>query len=252
MHSLGPNNPNSQPILLGKGGFSKVELHIVNGIEYARKVIPRNAPSCYQEVKITKHLQGGKGIIRLVDSDQDEHNLYLVLEKCSLPIRPAMDDILEQKRYTHNAIVAIKSVHDRGIIHNDVKPENFMISPLGVMNIIDFGTSMYVEQGTRDMITQGTPVYCSPEMLTSFVCKKTDVWAIGIMTFHALTGMYPFYNRNMHLTFKEILEKDIDVASIKQIAGKYAADFVERTLDKDVGTRMCIDEALEHPWLGSL
>jgi serine/threonine protein kinase len=81
------------------------------------------------------------------------------------------------------------------------------------------------------------------------VCKKTDVWAIGVMAFHAFTDDYPFYNPNMNTTFKEILEKNVDLASIEHVAGECAADFVGRLLDKDPGTRMCVDEALEHPWL---
>ncbi len=235
-------------ILLGRGGFSKVELHTVGGIDYARKVIPLNTPSCYREVSITKHLQGAVGVVKLISVDEDEHNVYLVLERCHVRRCPSSrDTMVERKVYIRDTLKAIKSVHDRGIVHGDVKPDNLMTSPAGVVNVIDFGASIYA--GSSETVKQCTPVFCSPERLTSSVCNTTDVWAAGVMAFHALTDVYPFYGADMYVIFKKILEKDVDLASVEQVGGRCAADFVGRMLDKDPSTRMCAGEALEHPWL---
>jgi hypothetical protein len=97
-------------------------------------------------------------------------------------------------------------------------------------------TALYmVLEPHHDAQTAHPSVFCSPERLKSSVCKATDVWAAGGMTFHALKGKYPFYGADMYVIFKQIFEQDVD--------------FVGRMLDKDARTRMCAGEALEHPWL---
>jgi calcium-dependent protein kinase len=150
-----------------------------------------------------------------------------------------------------NVLTIIESVHARGIIHNDVKPDNFMMTDRGQLNIIDFGASTFDEEEEEDEGNlQCTPVFCSPEMLTtSRVCKGTDAWAMGIMAFHGLTGKYPFYNPNMYATFKAIIDNPADMRTLRRIAGKSAVNFVGRLLDKDPKTRMSVSEALQHPWL---
>jgi serine/threonine protein kinase len=81
-----------------------------------------------REVSITKHLQGAAGVVKLISVDEDEHNVYLVLERCYVRSCPGRADTPRQRKaYIRDTLEAIKSVQDRGIVHAEVKPDNFML-----------------------------------------------------------------------------------------------------------------------------
>lgn len=93
--------------------------------------------------------------------------------------------------------VALKYLHEKSIIHLDLKPENIMIQPSDDVKIIDFGLARHL--GLPDLIgddfnePQGTPYYISPEQL----CGKrdspqSDIYSLGIIFYEILTGKLPF------------------------------------------------------------
>ncbi len=94
---------------------------------------------------------------------------------------------------------ALAAAHDVGVVHRDLKPENVF---LGVarregasftVKILDFGIAKLVaEAHTNHTAAIGTPLWMAPEQteLGAVVCPATDVWALGLLAFHALTGAH--------------------------------------------------------------
>ena len=97
----------------------------------------------------------------------------------------------------------VGAAHQLGIIHRDLKPENVLLCPRphgpGVVpKVVDFGISKF-DEGGRPKLTQagtalGTPSYMSPEQLRgeAQIDARTDLYALGVMLYEALTGKLPF------------------------------------------------------------
>lgn len=87
---------------------------------------------------------------------------------------------------------ALMVLHNQGIIHRDVKPENVMIENSGRVVLIDFNASRVESDATRDTVIMGTIGYASPEQLgLSQTDARTDIYAAGVLYNVMLTGQHP-------------------------------------------------------------
>ncbi len=87
---------------------------------------------------------------------------------------------------------ALTVLHDRGIIHRDVKPENVMINQAGRVVLIDFNASRKESPAGKDTVIMGTVGYASPEQLG--LCQtdaRTDIYAAGVLLNVMITGKHP-------------------------------------------------------------
>ncbi len=89
----------------------------------------------------------------------------------------------------------LAAVHGAGIIHRDIKPQNIMVLPSGVVKLMDFGIAS-VERGGATTATGeivGTPSYMSPEQARGMaVDPRSDLYAVGAVLFETFTGAQPF------------------------------------------------------------
>lgn len=115
--------------------------------------------------------------------------------------------IEEKKRLTPGEAIAIlrqvargsEAVHKLGIVHRDLKSENVLIDKSGGVVIVDFGMARGKpnERFTVDSLVIGTPHYMAPEqVLGKGVDARSDIYAMGIILYEALTGNVPFNAEN--------------------------------------------------------
>jgi eukaryotic-like serine/threonine-protein kinase len=99
----------------------------------------------------------------------------------------------------------IEAIHGAGMVHRDLKPANILLTLEGgreVAKVVDFGVSRLAarELGSDVPVESsvvGTPLYLSPEALSgSRVDHRSDLWALGIVTYRMLTGAWPFHDPN--------------------------------------------------------
>ena len=89
---------------------------------------------------------------------------------------------------------ALQAAHQRGIVHRDIKPDNVLFAADGAVKVTDFGLAKLFE-GTTATTGRilGTPAYVAPEqILGQPVGPATDVYSLGVMLYHLLTGRPPF------------------------------------------------------------
>jgi len=96
---------------------------------------------------------------------------------------------------------ALNAAHEIGIVHRDLKPDNIMIARsrdgADVVKVVDFGIAKAQggegQKVTKTGLVVGTPEYMSPEQLAGDqVDGRSDIYTLGLVTFHMLTGTLPF------------------------------------------------------------
>ncbi|GAA2216012.1 hypothetical protein GCM10009850_114810 [Nonomuraea monospora] len=94
---------------------------------------------------------------------------------------------------------ALADAHDTGILHRDIKPSNLMITPSGIVKVLDFGVARAADPyATADRLTRtgsimGTPPYMAPEQARGFPEARSDLYALGCLLFELITGRLPFH-----------------------------------------------------------
>lgn len=151
---------------------------------------------------------------------------------------------------------AIALAHAYGIVHRDIKLDNFMIhvDPITkeiTTKIIDFGLSAVLYQGEKATLTVGSIAYLSPEILHKQPYDfKTDVWSLGISLYCMLTGKLPFVDDTVEQTISNIKRKEVnfDKPCWADVPAS-AKELVSLMLTKDPAKRPNVDAVLEHKWL---
>jgi serine/threonine-protein kinase len=138
------------------------------------------------------------------------------------PLETALD-------YARQIADALAAAHDKGITHRDLKPANIMVTPQGVVKVLDFGLAAVAQSSSGDPTTSptltisptragmilGTAAYMSPEQARGKpVDKRADIWAFGVVLYEMLTGEQLFQGETISDTLAAVLTKEPDLARV--------------------------------------
>ncbi len=166
-----------------------------------------------REAKHTSNL-AHPNIATIYEYGQDRGTSYIAMEYLE---GRTLDKILKDRRlgYEEGIRIALQVtealglVHERGLIHRDLKPGNVMVMADGNVKLLDFGIcrSSVESNITQEGMLVGTVLYMSPEqVLGDDLDVRTDVFALGTVFYHAFTGELPFPGKSFPEVCMSILE----------------------------------------------
>lgn len=158
------------------------------------------------------------GLVAVYDQGTDARHAFLVME---LIDGGTLRELLaERGPMPPHAVAAVLrpvlgglgAAHRAGLVHRDVKPENVLISDDGEVKIADFGLVRAIAAAgiTSASVILGTAAYLSPEQVSSGdATPRSDVYAVGILTFELLTGHTPFSGDSALSVAHQRLDNDV-------------------------------------------
>jgi non-specific serine/threonine protein kinase len=139
--------------------------------------------------------------------------------------------------------MALDYAYHQGIVHRDIKPANILVDANDNVKITDFGLAMNVNKksdvDSTFIMGVGSPAYMSPEQIKNYpLNQKTDLYSLGVVLFHMLTGRLPFRAKNPGQLVYKIINADPPSASALNPDVPEAMDAViRRALEKDLYSR---------------
>ncbi len=237
---------------LGQGGMATVYLaeDLKHGRRVAIKVLRPDlaavigAERFLREIKTIAVLQHPH-ILGLIDSGEVQGSAYYVMpfvEGESLRDRLTREKQLpipEATRIATEVASALDYAHRHGVIHRDIKPENILLHD-GTALVADFGIALAVSSAGGTRMTEtglslGTPHYMSPEqsMGEREITARSDVYALGCVTYEMLTGDPPFTGSTAQaIVAKVMTEKPASIRRLRERVPQQVEDAVLTALEK--------------------
>ena len=237
---------------LGQGGMATVYLaeDLKHGRRVAIKVLRPDlaavigAERFLREIKTIAVLQHPH-ILGLIDSGEVQGSAYYVMpfvDGESLRDRLTREKQLpipEATRIATEVASALDYAHRHGVIHRDIKPENILLHDDTAL-VADFGIALAVSSAGGTRMTEtglslGTPHYMSPEqsMGEREITARSDVYALGCITYEMLTGDPPFTGSTAQaIVAKVMTEKPASIRRLRERVPQQVEDAVLTALEK--------------------
>ncbi|WP_405710622.1 serine/threonine-protein kinase [Streptomyces xanthophaeus] len=215
--------------VLGSGGMGVVHLATsASGLRLAVKVVhaqhavdPEFRARFRQEVAAARRVSGAF-TAPVVDADPLAERPWMATLFIDAPtlaerVRERPLDETEATRLGAGLAEALRDIHRAGVVHRDLKPSNVLMAPDGV-RVIDFGISRPLDSDLRTETGKliGTPPFMAPEQFQRprEVGPAADVFAMGAVLVHALTGRGPFDSESHYLVAYQVVHNEPDLTGV--------------------------------------
>ena len=164
-----------------------------------------------------------------------------------LPPRPFHLQNIDRLRDSIRGLAeGLSAIHRHGIVHQDVKPANVMVTPTGRVVLLDFGLATNVAvDDTASLHVSGTPAYMSPEQAAGRpLSEATDWYAVGVVMYQAMTGRLPHTGPLLDLIAAKQATDPPPPSTLAPQVPRELDDLCMDLLRRDAASRPGIDEIL--------
>ncbi|KAL7283461.1 Pkinase-domain-containing protein [Trametes coccinea BRFM310] len=263
--------------LIGAGSFGKVYLGMdaATGLLMAVKQVELptgSAPNeerkksmlsaLEREIELLRDLHH-ENIVQYLSSCMDDDHLNIFLEYVPggsvtslLRNYGAFEEPLV-RNWVRQILLGLNYLHERDIIHRDIKGANMLVDNKGGIKISDFGISKKIDDNLLPMnrahrpSLQGSVFWMAPEVVQQKAYTfKADIWSVGCLVVEMLTGEHPWpHLSQMQAIFKVGSAKA--KPTIPPDISAEAVDFLEQTFELDHELRPSAADLLKHPWIAN-
>lgn len=155
----------------------------------------------------------------------------------------------QTSHYVEQILHGLMYLHERNVVHRDLKGENMLVGDGDILKLADFGTSRELNtQGARSVA--GTAQFMAPEVITCVGhTHKADIWSLGCCCIEMLTGKPPFAGFDNQYAVMMRIAKGDTRDQIPPGISPAAQDFITLCLRANPAERPTAQELLLHPWL---
>ncbi|XP_063703850.1 testis-specific serine/threonine-protein kinase 3 [Culicoides brevitarsis] len=248
---------------IGHGSYAKVKLAFSkdHNAVVAIKIISKfRTPKDYlknflpREIDVVRGLQH-PNLIRFYQSIETTHRVFIIMEYAENG--SLLDLIRTEKKLTEprarllfrQIVAVIEYIHEKGIVHRDIKCENLLFDKKNVLKLIDFGFARGDMHPPKMSETYcGSYAYASPEILKGIPYQPqfSDIWAIGVVLYAMVIGKLPFDDSSVRYLLKQVQQKVSFPLSAAELS-----DDVKILIQKILAPlkiRAGIDEIKADPW----
>ena len=233
------------------------------------KIIKKNSVKNINNEKKFLSMLNNPFLVNMICSFQDNENLYLVMDLLlggdmryhinKKAVYNRKNDENQLKFIAGCVLVGLNYIHEKQIIHKDIKPENLVFDSRGYIHITDFGISkIYHPDNGKE--NSGTPGYMAPEVLFNKDHNfSVDYFSLGVILYELLMGRRPYHGHSKKELRKDVVsrqakikEDNIPDGLIKSNKFSLCADFINKLLERKKEKRlgyMNFKEIKDHPWL---
>ena len=254
--------------LIGKGTYSKVrkallrhdghQMYTVKTIK--KKSIEKHINFIKRELDILRQIDH-PNIAFFFESYHSTEEFHFVIEYCG---GGEFEQVLEQKGqiyeteaalYMYDMLLAVSYLHNLGIAHRDLKPQNFMVckDADATIKLVDFSLSKNFK--VQKLLTPvGSPYYVAPEVINGeAIDERSDIWSLGIIMYRMITGHFPFKANNRADLLNIIKNEQFELRGAPlSSTTEDCIQVLEAMVQKDPDQRKTAQEILKMPFFEAI
>jgi serine/threonine-protein kinase len=186
-------------------------------------------------------------IVNVYDVGQEDSMHYIVMEYVEgITLKELITEKAPLSNKELTAIAeqiaqALSAAHKKGVVHRDIKPQNILVTPQGLVKVTDFGIARAVDGGTITSETEtiGSVHYFSPEQARGgYVDHRSDIYSLGIVMFEMATGKLPFEGEtNVAVALKHLNEPLPSVTELNHSISEKLDRIINKAASKNASSR---------------
>ncbi|TVU47652.1 hypothetical protein EJB05_07258 [Eragrostis curvula] len=250
-------------VLLGSGSFGTVYEGISDeGVFFAVKEVSlydqgSNAKQCIfqleQEIALLSQFEH-ENIVQYYGTDKEDSKLYIFLE---LVTQGSLASLYQKYRlrdthvsaYTRQILHGLIYLHERNIVHRDIKCANILVHANGSVKLADFGLAKEITKLNAVKSCKGTVYWMAPEVVNPRMTygPAADIWSLGCTVLEMLTCQLPYPDLEWTQALYRIGKGE--PPTIPSVLSRDARDFIRQCVNPNPDDRPSASKLLEHPFV---